>query len=357
MFSRVECLLITIFFVVFFALRWNSINMPFERDEGEYAYSGWLLRHNISPYEHSFLQKPPMIIYIYALGQIINETALWPPRVIAIFFDLITIFLIGLLAKKEIGKEAAWVAVFLASVMFVFPILNPFAANTERFMLLPLMGLITLERFYEKTLNKRVFFFAGILASTAFLIKPICLSVIILSFLLWLWGLRDDLKKIVNLLIFFGLGFAITSILMGVYFFLNGSWQYMIEEVFVFNKYYAGSWNLSHLYFYILYFLYYWNLFFAILIIGLFFGIRGYKKIIIRYLGFTVAATTVLITAKFGHYYFLVLPFLCLLGSISFVAVSKRFYPIKKNGCAFLVNVDSSHNDGGLIYTSDIYVS
>src|SRR2546426_528063 len=55
--------------VLFLAVRWNTFAAPFERDEGEYAYAAWLMRQGILPYENSFMQKPPMVIYTYLAGQ------------------------------------------------------------------------------------------------------------------------------------------------------------------------------------------------------------------------------------------------------------------------------------------------
>jgi len=53
--------------ILFVALRFNSFSAPFERDEGEYAYSAWIMRNGSMPYKNAFLQKPPLIIYTYSL--------------------------------------------------------------------------------------------------------------------------------------------------------------------------------------------------------------------------------------------------------------------------------------------------
>lgn len=39
------------------ALEWNWFAMPFERDEGEYAYGAWLLREGGVPYRDSFSES------------------------------------------------------------------------------------------------------------------------------------------------------------------------------------------------------------------------------------------------------------------------------------------------------------
>lgn len=51
-------------------LCFNTIASPFQRDEGEYAYSAQLLREGGVPYKEAFMQKPPMIIYTYYLAKL-----------------------------------------------------------------------------------------------------------------------------------------------------------------------------------------------------------------------------------------------------------------------------------------------
>ncbi len=56
---------------LFLILRWNNYDAPLGRDEGEYAYSAQLLIQGIAPYQHAFIQKPPMVIYSYALSELL----------------------------------------------------------------------------------------------------------------------------------------------------------------------------------------------------------------------------------------------------------------------------------------------
>src|SRR4030042_6083638 len=99
-FNNLLFVILLIIFLLF--LRWNSFSTPFERDEGEYAYSAWILRQGILPYENSFLQKPPMIVYTYAFGQLFDSKGLVSPRVLAALFSLGTIVLTALIAKKQL---------------------------------------------------------------------------------------------------------------------------------------------------------------------------------------------------------------------------------------------------------------
>ena len=50
------------------AIRVPLLNIPFERDEGEYAYIAWRLGHHELPYRDWIDQKPPGIFWVYRLA-------------------------------------------------------------------------------------------------------------------------------------------------------------------------------------------------------------------------------------------------------------------------------------------------
>ncbi len=50
------------------AIRTPFLGIPFERDEGEYAYIGWRLEHHELPYRDWVDQKPPAIFWVYRLA-------------------------------------------------------------------------------------------------------------------------------------------------------------------------------------------------------------------------------------------------------------------------------------------------
>ena len=166
------------------ALQWNWFAMPLERDEGEYAYSAWLLRTGKGvPYKDSFLQKPPMIVYTYGLVE-----ALAPKsdkvgfRVAGFLAALVTAGLVWFLGEREFGGRAglwgAWLWVIcLQQLMF-----SPVAANVEKFMVVPMIGAMALVGWKEKRWWR--WGLAGVAAGVAVLYKPMCVPVLALYFLL-----------------------------------------------------------------------------------------------------------------------------------------------------------------------------
>jgi hypothetical protein len=172
--------------VLLVALRWNSLDAPLVRDEGEYAYAAQLLGHGQLPYEHSFLQKPPMMVYTYALANTLAPNTFWFPRVLAGLFALLAAGLLGLIARLEFGPGLALPAMWLVTPMLLFPGLWQFTANTETFMLVPLLGAVAVYVVSRhRRGGSRAWFWAGLLGATTLWYKYTALPVLALLFAVW----------------------------------------------------------------------------------------------------------------------------------------------------------------------------
>src|SRR5271170_1901103 len=102
---------------LFVLLRWNNFDAPLTRDEGEYAYAARLLLSGSVPYEHSFLQKPPMVAYSYALAGLLAPDVFWLPRILADVFAALATVLLGYIALREFGPGVAMPAMWLMTPM------------------------------------------------------------------------------------------------------------------------------------------------------------------------------------------------------------------------------------------------
>ena len=65
------------------AIRLPLLDIPLERDEGEYAYIAWRLGHHELPYRDWVDQKPPGIFWVYRLAldlpfESISRSMAWP---------------------------------------------------------------------------------------------------------------------------------------------------------------------------------------------------------------------------------------------------------------------------------------
>jgi hypothetical protein len=173
--------------VVFLVIRWTTFAAPFERDEGEYAYSAWLMGQGKLPYQNAFLQKPPMIVYTYLAGQVAGGHSVVVPRVLAALFLAGMLVCLAFVARCELGPGAGLTAMWLAMPMFQIPKLAPFAANTEVFMLFPLLGALAFYATAKGAAGDRSWFGAGLCAAVALLYKPICLPVLVFLAATWLF--------------------------------------------------------------------------------------------------------------------------------------------------------------------------
>lgn len=132
----------SLLFLYIVAIHWNTLFIPLMRDEGEYAYSAQLLLQGHVPYTESFLQKPPMIIYTYCLGDLAEGlTGVASFRVVMI----ISHFLAALLMPNTCSM-------FLLPTLLLMPRLGQCSANVEQFMILPLVLMYVLRKHRDSTL-------------------------------------------------------------------------------------------------------------------------------------------------------------------------------------------------------------
>jgi len=314
--------------------RQNSFNIPFERDEGEYAYSAWLMRMGASPYKYSFLQKPPMIIYTYFLAQLINPDSFWPPRVLALLSLIISVILLGKIAKKEFGEKAGIIAMWIFVSLTSLPQFTPYAANTEVFMLSPLIAILYLYTFNRKNTKNSAWFFSGLLAAISVLYKPISLPVIVFVFSAWtLERLKNNTKLLPQNILSVLFGLITALVLVFAYFFEKRALGNMFESAVWFNSYYLK--NLKGTLF----------PFFAkpllltrpiLLLTFIAYLLKPSKRLVFHSALLLVTSLT-LYSAPFGHYYILLIPFLSLAASGGIYHALNHFHLSKSIPISLLI--------------------
>jgi 4-amino-4-deoxy-L-arabinose transferase-like glycosyltransferase len=233
---------------LFLFTEWNWFGAPFERDEGEYAYSAWLMSHGGVPYRDAFLQKPPMILYTYWLAQRFSDSAVWPPRALAAVFVLLTAALIWWIARRQYGPRCAWISAWLFVPMIALPALVPLAANTEKFMNLPVTAVVALHLHGSGRRRTWIWPAAGACACLALLYKPICLPVLLFVFAAWhaetAWQTRDWRAAAVQAA-WTAAGGAAVAVAAVAWFAAHGALGAMWESAVVFNQAYAASFGWS----------------------------------------------------------------------------------------------------------------
>jgi hypothetical protein len=157
--------------LLFGAIRFRLRNMPLERDEGEYAYSGQLLLQGIPPYKLAYNLKLPGIYAAYAV-----MLALFGQTASGIHLGLLLInaassIFIFLLTARLFGRLAGVVAAASYSLFCASASVMGFEGHATNFVVAPaLLGIVLLLQGLQSR-GRWLFFASGLLCGIAFLMK------------------------------------------------------------------------------------------------------------------------------------------------------------------------------------------
>ncbi len=326
-------LILSALFFLLLLLRWNSFTAPFERDEGEYAYSAWIMTEGKGvPYKDSFLQKPPMIIYTYMLSYLLNPDALWSPRILAFIFVFFSAVLMAAIVGKEYGKKLGWISAFLTVIALSSPFYTALAANTEVFLIPFLLAVVYIYIYSREKTPPLYWFLSGFLTAISLLYKPVGLYLFIYIYAVWIWELykakKDWLLIVKNISLVIAGSLSATLIIL-LPFILKGAGKELLETALIFNIHYAKMWGLGLSGFSLeigRLFKYWWIL---PALVGAFF-LKSHKGGY-YFLGLFVISVLSVFQSVIGHYYLLILPFLIILSVLGLENVSGILLKSGKN--------------------------
>ncbi len=164
-------LTVAIIIAITTGLRFRLLDVPFERDEGEYAYAGQLMLQGVPPYSHVYNMKLPGIYAAYALilavfGQ--THTAIHMGLLV---INAVTILLIFLLAKHLTDSFAGVFAAAAFAVLSLSQSVQGVFANAEHFVILfAVAGILLLVHAVDRN-NLVLLLAASILLGISFLMK------------------------------------------------------------------------------------------------------------------------------------------------------------------------------------------
>jgi hypothetical protein len=152
-------------------IRGRLLAIPFERDEGEYAYIAQQMLKGVPPYESAYSMKLPGIYAVYAVILAVFGQTHTAVHLGLLIVNAATIFIIFLLAKNMFGPLAGVASGCAYAILSLTAQVNGLMANAEHFVVLPaLAGLLLIY----KTGNERRYIrllAAGLLLGLAFIIK------------------------------------------------------------------------------------------------------------------------------------------------------------------------------------------
>ncbi len=152
-------------------LRFGLLDVPLERDEGEYAYTAWLMLEGFPPYSQAYNMKLPGVYVAYAaILSLLGDT----PRDIhlgLLILNALTIVLVYVLGRRLYDELTGFAAAAAFGVLSVGGGVQGVWANAEAFVLpFALAGFLLMHLGYE-TARRRVFVLAGLSFGLALLMK------------------------------------------------------------------------------------------------------------------------------------------------------------------------------------------
>jgi len=133
-----------IVFSLVIAIRIRLLEIPLERDEGEYAYAGQLILQGIPPYKLAYNMKFPGTYAAYALIMSIFGQSIQAIHIGLLLINVATIALIFLVGRRLINTMAGVTAAASYAVLSVSPSVLGLAAHATNFVILPVLGGILL---------------------------------------------------------------------------------------------------------------------------------------------------------------------------------------------------------------------
>ena len=152
-------------------IRVRLLDVPLDRDEGEYAYFGQLLLQGIPPYASAYNFKLPGIYVAYAaILAVLGQT----PAAIHVgllIVNAVSIVLMCLVARRLIGTLGGLASSATYAALTLSPRLFSPSAYAEHFVVVPvLLGVLVLTRTSRRE-RLITLFGAGALFGLAFLVK------------------------------------------------------------------------------------------------------------------------------------------------------------------------------------------
>lgn len=219
------------------ALRVPVADLPFERDEGEYAYIAQRSFAGDVPYRDAFNQKPPAIFAFFAAVFAVAGESVAAVRWAAQLWTLAGLVAIAVLGARIATRGAGVAAAIAGAACAAQPYWLGNAVNTEPMAMTPI-ALGGLAAFSLSTRDRVDLSLAtGALGGVTLLFKPVTAPIVAYQIATALWYGRSRLLTHATAA---AVGLAFPLAATGGWFALHGAWHELLDAV-VWNNFAYGS--------------------------------------------------------------------------------------------------------------------
>jgi hypothetical protein len=152
-------------------IRLRLLDMPLERDEGEFAYMGQLILQGIPPYQISYNLKLPGIYAAYALIMFIFGQSSAGIHLGLIVINAASTILLYAIGVRLFDRFVGLIAGCSFALLSVSPTVLGTSAHATHFVLLPALAGILLVLISIESKKMGLLLWSGILLGLAFLMK------------------------------------------------------------------------------------------------------------------------------------------------------------------------------------------
>lgn len=157
--------------VLFGVIRWRLLDIPLERDEGEYAYAGQLILQGSPPYQLAYNMKLPGTYAAYAAILALFGQTSRGIHLGLLLVNAVSVILLYIVAARIFGTLAGTLAGASYALLSTHQSVLGFAAHATHFVVLAALFGLLLLLLAEETERTTFFFWSGMAFGIAFLMK------------------------------------------------------------------------------------------------------------------------------------------------------------------------------------------
>lgn len=229
--------------VFFLLVRLHLLDIPLERDEGDYAYHAQLLLEGVSLHDDIVVKRMTLIYYTFMPLLLLFGYTAKAIHLGLLLANVLSAFLVYRIAREWFGLEAGKLSALFFITLSASYRLDGFAANREHFVVLGVLGSVWL---WQKSKHAKPILYlllSGLAMGLAFLYKPSAafviatfgLVIVLQSFL----QEKAGWKKTIQRGLLYSAGFFIPVALVLLQYQLGGSFEAFWMKSFTINKAYA----------------------------------------------------------------------------------------------------------------------
>jgi hypothetical protein len=223
--------------------RLHLLPIPFERDEGEYAYVGKMILDGHPPYTLAYNMKLPGTFYMYALIMGIFGKTIVGVHLGLACITLASMLLVFLISGNFVSKTGSVISAATFGILGTSWTLLGQAAHATHFVIFfALIGIFILLQSYKSNKKKLMkYLIAGFFFSLAFICKQpgLFFALFGVTIIIVKEFRITPLNNLIKKLILFSLGFAVPVFIMMLYFYLFGDfdkfWFWTVKYLIKYN--------------------------------------------------------------------------------------------------------------------------